>query len=64
MPLFDFKCPACGLEFPDLLLASHEEPGPCPYCGEALKKKPAAASFRVKGFNAKNGYSSGGGKEK
>ena len=63
MPRFDFKCPACSALRKDVWLSTyragqdHVDISPCDQCGTPLEKVPAAPSFTVKGFNAKNGYS-------
>lgn len=56
MPLYDFHCNTCGCDFEDFA-TPNTVASVCPFCqqGVAVKKFPAP-NFRVKGFNAKNGY--------
>lgn len=63
-PLFDFKCETCGTVRKDVLQVHHsghqeimEEWPRC--CGELMDKQWPRTSFKVKGFNAQNGYSDG-----
>ena len=68
MPMYDFKCRACGFEAKDVLLTKRSQHPPyspkCPQCHKigSLDRQPAAANFSVRGFSAKNGYSNGGNK--
>jgi putative FmdB family regulatory protein len=60
MPLFDYRCDQCGTVHQDLLVKHHTQfyAPRCPTCGKiGLEKLPSAPSFKVSGFNAKNGYS-------
>jgi len=66
MPLFDFKCRACGYEAKDVLLNKRSQQPPnaptCPNCKRigTMERMLSAASFSIKGFNAANGYSGEG----
>jgi putative FmdB family regulatory protein len=50
MPIYDYRCEACGHET-EIMHKMAETPDPtCPGCGEAaLKKQISAAGFRLKG---------------
>lgn len=55
MPIYDFKCWYCE--------ATSESIEPtdtnyidCPRCGHFAVRQMSPVNFRVKGFNAKNGY--------
>ena len=37
MPILQYKCPACGKEFEELV-KSHEEEVKCPVCGAAAQR--------------------------
>lgn len=46
MPVYDYKCSACGAREEHILLAGEEAPTECKECGEALKR--AFSGGRVK----------------
>lgn len=55
MPLFDYECPECHTILRDVLRPEYAKCGQCP--GQPpMVKMPAAPSFTIHGFNAKNGY--------
>jgi putative FmdB family regulatory protein len=75
MPIYEYRCEACGHEFEQLQKISDEPLKDCPECGEpALKKLISAAGFRLKGSGwyetdfkkgaKKNLHETGGGKDK
>jgi len=33
MPIYEYKCPACGHVFEELVSRNAKEPGSCPKCG-------------------------------
>ncbi len=50
MPIYEYKCNACGHELEALQKLGAEPLVTCPACNEAeLKKKISAAGFRLKG---------------
>jgi putative FmdB family regulatory protein len=50
MPIFDYKCQACGHQFDALQKAGEAELVDCPACGQpALSKLLSAPSFQLKG---------------
>ncbi len=50
MPIYEYRCAACGHELEKLQKLSDEPLKVCPACGEpALEKKVSAAGFRLKG---------------
>ncbi len=50
MPIYEYRCLACGEELEALQKLSDEPLRECPNCGQAeLKKKVSAAAFRLKG---------------
>lgn len=50
MPIYEYKCDACGHDFEVLQKISDAPLTRCPECGaEALKKLISAAGFRLKG---------------
>lgn len=55
MPLYEFRCEACG-ESTDRVLPHDrvDEPGPCPACGGALRRRwsRVAVKYEGWGFNA------------
>lgn len=58
MPLYTFKCRACQ-HVHEAIYSSYaiSEHAACPNCGGSnLERLPAAGSFTVTGYNAKNGY--------
>lgn len=59
MPRWDFECAVCRKTYENMMFSNADaaEHAKCPKCGSPLHRKPPAANFTVKGFNAKNGYS-------
>jgi len=50
MPIYEYRCAACGHELEKLQKLSDEPLKVCPACGQsALAKKVSAAGFRLKG---------------
>ncbi|MCC5866030.1 MAG: zinc ribbon domain-containing protein [Wenzhouxiangella sp.] len=50
MPIYEYRCSACGCEMEKLQKLSDEPLRDCPACGEAaLVKLISAAGFRLKG---------------
>ena len=50
MPIYHYRCEACGHDLEALQKLSDEPLKHCPSCGEAaLRKQVTAASFRLKG---------------
>jgi len=50
MPLYEYRCNACGHELEAMQKMSDAPLTVCPQCAEsALKKKISAAAFRLKG---------------
>lgn len=50
MPIYDYKCVACGHELEALQKLSDPQLVECPECGQsALKKQVSAPSFRLSG---------------
>lgn len=59
MPIWDYRCPICGRVKED-----QQRPPLCDHCDHPdsgqpalMEKLPAAASFIIKGYSAKSGYS-------
>ncbi len=50
MPIYEYRCDACGHEFDELQKLSDPALKECPNCGKpALIKKVSAAGFQLKG---------------
>lgn len=50
MPIYEFKCAACGAQTEELMRVSDPDPTLCPHCGAAeLKRMVSAPSFRLAG---------------
>lgn len=50
MPIYEYRCYACGHELEAMQKMSDAPLSECPECGEkALKKQLSAAGFRLKG---------------
>lgn len=60
MPMFNYHCLSCGVTCERLVTNLRIDEQKCHQCGHFLKRLVSAPAFSVKGFNAKNGYSSGG----
>lgn len=49
MPIYEYRCQACGHDF-EKLMRMGAEPPPCPECGaEQIMKKVSAGSFVLRG---------------
>lgn len=59
MPVYDFKCDACGALITMFVHSWNDAVGQVHRCecGGQLVKQISAPNFKVEGFNAKNGYS-------
>jgi putative FmdB family regulatory protein len=57
MPLFDYKCPQCGLAREVLIKSWRETPVLHCECNTLLERQSSTATIRIKGFSAVNGYS-------
>ena len=67
MPIYEFECPQCPLEFEELVFTPTETP-PCPKCGSIhTKRLMSACRHKSGGGGGDHGYappapsSSGGG---
>ncbi len=50
MPIYAFRCAACGHDFDRLQKMSDPDPAKCPECGaEAVQRQLTAPSFRLSG---------------
>lgn len=50
MPIYAFRCAACGHAFDKLQKMSDPDPAACPQCGaEAVQRQVTAPSFRLSG---------------
>lgn len=50
MPIYDYRCEACGHEFEDLRGFNDPDPDGCPECGkDAVKKLITGGNFQLKG---------------
>ncbi len=61
MPIYEYKCPACGCQFDELKkVDQRDEPATCPQetCAHEAVKQVSRSSFELKGGGwAKDGYS-------
>ena len=61
MPIYEYKCPACGCQFDELRkVDQRDEPATCPQetCAHEAVKQVSHTSFELKGGGwAKDGYS-------
>lgn len=57
MPIADYKCEKCGQVALDMCITP--VPYRCYNCGAVMVRLPSAPNFKVNGYSAKNGYSSG-----
>lgn len=50
MPIYDYRCEACGHEFEDLRGFNDPDPDSCPECGkDTVKKLITGGNFQLKG---------------
>lgn len=58
MPRWDFTCEDCNVTS-ELVFPSVEDTqdARCPKCGGKVARQPAAGSFTIQGYSARNGYS-------
>ena len=43
MPLYDYRCPACGAFEAQTSMAAREQRRPCPHCAQASPRIPSGA---------------------
>ncbi len=48
MPIFSYRCPACGEMFEELV-RSHEEEVPCPKCGKKAERVWSGCMYSATG---------------
>jgi len=67
MPLYQFECKKCGFTFEHIMSIADGElfkkaKGNCPSCQEtkSVVKVMSAGTFKINGYNEKNGYSKPG----
>jgi putative FmdB family regulatory protein len=56
MPLFDFKCPACG-RVTEQLIKSSEDQVWCYNCDTIMERQLPAPYGKITGYSYSNGYS-------
>jgi putative FmdB family regulatory protein len=68
MPIYEYQCESCGVEFTAIRRITDDTVPACPKCGAAkVQKKISLSAFHLKGSGwyktdyAKNGSGSGGG---
>ena len=50
MPIYDYRCEACGHEFEELRSFSDDDPESCPECGsESPRRLISGGNFQLKG---------------
>ena len=52
MAVLQYKCPACGKEFEELV-KSHEDAVPCPACGTKAERSWSGCMYSATGKQAK-----------
>ena len=58
MPRYEYACSGCNNVVDlDIKLANYREKQWCTKCGEQLTRYMSVVPFKIKGFNAANGYS-------
>ncbi len=57
MPIYEFECQACGLNFEEILPASQKDMPPCPACKTAdkVRKRMSAGVRHASGSGATPG---------
>lgn len=58
MPIYQYECECGKIKTVVTLKASDEKEQKC-YCGKTMKKVVSSGSFKINGYNEKNGYSGG-----
>lgn len=56
MPIYDFKCEACG-HVHERMCGHRIETMRCVMCGNTAKKQLGAPAIRINGYSEANGYS-------
>ncbi len=50
MPIYEYRCQACGHQFDEMILGREPEPDTCPKCGEKqVTRAMSAPAFQLKG---------------
>lgn len=58
MPLYEYRCCACGHEFERIVsLCQANKIIFCPQCDEKATKQISAPNFKINGYSEANGYS-------
>ena len=60
MPMYEYRCEACGEEFEAIVRITEKDEVDCPECGKRAKKLVSAFAFGG-GGNGSSGYGDGGG---
>jgi putative FmdB family regulatory protein len=50
MPLYEYRCRACGAEVEEIQPMGSGPPGPCPSCGGELRRAYGRVGIRFKGW--------------
>lgn len=50
MPIYEYRCPACGHRLEEVQPMGSGPPGPCPRCGEELKRAYGRVGVRFSGW--------------
>ena len=59
MPMYEYRCEACGEEFEAIVRITEKDDVDCPECGAKAKKLVSA--FALGGGDSRGGASGGGG---
>ena len=66
MPVYEYRCRACGHDLEEVQPMGSEAPGPCPECGGELRRRWSSVGVRFSGwgFNATDKLAPPGGPPK
>jgi putative FmdB family regulatory protein len=60
MPIYQYRCNACGHEFEKFNKSTKIKTEVCEKCGKKCQKIISLSSFIINGYSEKNGYSKKG----